>query len=160
MPKRYTFHKLRHDHASILVKQNVASRVAQHRMRHATPIQHHARIYLPARRIRRYVRCVAGGSGLDREGARRVTWLSTESELDSGGAGNGARTRDLDFGKYTTAVFCGRLMSTPSWFDGELSSSVRRCPCVTVVKTVVKTTFYHGKVAVRGLLPRFSQVSR
>jgi integrase len=35
MPKGYTFHKLRHDYASILAKQNVASRVAQDMMRHA-----------------------------------------------------------------------------------------------------------------------------
>jgi hypothetical protein len=55
-----------------------------------------------------------------------------------------------------TAVFCGRLMSTPSGFGRELSRSVRRCPCLTVVKTVVKTTFYHGKVEVQGFLPRFT----
>ena len=35
MPKGYTFHRLRHDYASILAKQNVASRVAQDMMRHA-----------------------------------------------------------------------------------------------------------------------------
>jgi hypothetical protein len=33
------------------------------------------------------------------------------------GAGNGARTRDLNFGKYTTAVDCRPSVSTPSWFD-------------------------------------------
>jgi integrase len=35
MPKGYTFHRLRHDYASILARQNVASRVAQDTMRHA-----------------------------------------------------------------------------------------------------------------------------
>jgi site-specific recombinase XerD len=35
MPKGYTFHKLRHDYASILDKQKVTSRLAQDMLRHA-----------------------------------------------------------------------------------------------------------------------------
>jgi integrase len=35
LPKDYTFHRLRHDYASILVRQRVASRVAQDMVRHA-----------------------------------------------------------------------------------------------------------------------------
>jgi integrase len=35
LPKGYTFHRLRHDYASILLKKNVASRVAQEMVRHA-----------------------------------------------------------------------------------------------------------------------------
>jgi integrase len=35
MPKGYTFHKLRHDYASILDKQKVTNRLAQDMMRHA-----------------------------------------------------------------------------------------------------------------------------
>jgi hypothetical protein len=61
------------------------------------------------------------------------------------GAGNGIRTRGLNFGKYTAAVYGRPSASTPSRFERELSRSVRRCPCLTVVKTVVKTTFYHEK---------------
>jgi site-specific recombinase XerD len=35
MPKGYTFHRLRHDYASILLKQGVKDRVAQEMVRHA-----------------------------------------------------------------------------------------------------------------------------
>ena len=35
MPKGYTFHRLRHDYASILLKQGVKDRVAQEMLRHA-----------------------------------------------------------------------------------------------------------------------------
>jgi integrase len=35
LPKDYTFHRLRHDYASILLKQKVASRVTQQMVRHA-----------------------------------------------------------------------------------------------------------------------------
>jgi hypothetical protein len=61
--------------------------------------------------------------------------------LICGGAGNGARTRDLNFGKYTTAVLYGLSASTPSRFDHELSRSVGGRPCLSVVKA----TCYHEK---------------
>jgi integrase len=35
LPREYTFHRLRHDYASILDKQRVTNRVAQEMMRHA-----------------------------------------------------------------------------------------------------------------------------
>jgi hypothetical protein len=59
--------------------------------------------------------------------------------------GNGARTRDLNFGKYMTTICDGPSAFTPSGFGRESSRSVRRYPCFSVVKIVVKTTYYHEK---------------
>ena len=69
----------------------------------------------------------------------------SEFELDFDGAGNGARTRDLNFGNNNTAVFCGLCLSTPSEIKPELSRAVPGYPPITVVKIVVKATCYPEK---------------
>jgi Phage integrase family len=74
MPKGYTFHRLRHGYASILAKQNVASRVAQDTMRHAQySTTGTSTSTLPPKTV-----CgCPGRSGLDREGAYRMSSRAT-----------------------------------------------------------------------------------